>query len=435
MDCGTVLAAERVALGVALVDTAAAKSVTGAIRQWSTPAHDAIARAVDAVLRDAGHVDPVMVVSYLGARGALDIVGGAVYIAQLIRDAEVAGYGGRLRVSQYIDIIRIGERARSAAMAAERVSSLVAAGDYTAALDAASTVTSVASNAKDKDTWYDAIDAATRPLPGTAVKLHLAATVGTVTVDFGGMFGVLWPGQIAVVAGSTNVGKTAVIASMALSWAVVAGVRVTVVTLEDTAREWAERFVAGLTGTPIHMLRSGMVDGRPDIVAARDRLRAAPLDVVSAIGADANEIGARVSDAVAGGAQVVCVDYLQAVGWGRDGSEYAAIHRTIGTIERAIGDSACAVVGSQLSRGDPDAPPELRRLRGSGAIEERARKVLLLHRQPGADIVYDAGGGNYVAAHRTDIEIAKNKGKSGMVPGHVHLDLGVWFPGDGVPAW
>ena len=431
--------AERVALGAAILDDAAARVVVSRCPPdaWSVPAHAEIAAAIRRIVDARRGIDAVILAAELDAAGRYQVVGGAPYLSALIDAAAAAAAGGALRLDTHIRIIEQAARARRIARAARRAIQADETGDSDAVLAAAREIAAGAADRRGRDDWRDAVASVAARGDVEAIRLRLrgqACHLGA--VDLGVMWGWLWPGQSAVVAGHTSVGKTAVMATLALAWTVRDRIPVTVVTLEDSARELAERCVAGLALVPIRALRTGAAADDQRVAQAQACISDAPLDVVAAAGADADDVGGIVSDAVRRGSRVVMLDYLQAVSWGRDGSEYAAIQRTLGVLDRALDERAVAIVGSQLSRGgDGDQPATMRRLRGSGVIEERARKVLLLHRDGGGDITYDAGTGYTVAAHRVDVEIAKNKGPTGRVVGHVHVDLGVWWPGVGGPRW
>lgn len=441
MPSAAVETSERVALGAALLDADAARVVLARCpppAAWSVAAHAEIASAIRRVLDEHGEVDAALVCAALDEAGRGAVAGGASYLAALLDEAQLAaGGGGALRLEPHLRVVEDAARARAVAAVARRIVQADAAHDVQAALSAASGMAALAAPRTRASDWAEALASVAERGDAEALRLRLAGDPCHLgAVDIGHLWGWMWPGQSAVVAGHTSVGKTAVLATLAMIWAVLDGIRVGVVTLEDSAREWAERCVAGLALVPIHALRSGQAAGDARVIQAQACIASAPLTVVSAAGADADDVGGIVSDMVRRGVRVVIVDYLQAIAWGRDGSEYAAIQRSLGVLDRALSERACAVLGSQLSRGsDAEQRTDMRRLRGSGAIEERARKVLLLHRAAGDDIVYDAGTGYHVAAHRVDIEVAKNKGPCGRVVGHVHTDLGVWWPGGGAPRW
>ena len=82
-------------------------------------------------------------------------------------------------------------------------------------------------------------------------------------------------------------------------------------------------------------------------------------------------------------AECVIVDYLQRLTYNED-SEYAGLTRLANELQDFTLDTGIPVIClSQLSRpskGQEYRPPSMSDIRGSGAIEERASHIILLHR-------------------------------------------------------
>lgn len=417
--------AERVVLGSALLDDAACDLVV-AVRSWAVPAHATIACALRELRARGMPVSvPVLRAALEDAR-SWDRVGGAAYLDACLDAASTAAAGGTLRLHDHLAVIARAGVDRDEERCAAGLAAALAAGDEDAVAHYRAELRRIAAERREvaHGRWADAV--ATVGVPsGRGVRLTMP--------QLGAYWGVMWPGQAAIVAGRTSVGKTALCAALALCWAN-DGVRVHVVSLEDTEREWAERFAATLSRVSIADLRRGVADPAA-VDAASAYLRRIPLTVEHCAGYDPDRVATAVGAAVAGGARVVIIDYVQAIAWGNDGSEYAMLQHALGAIEHALGARACAVLGSQLARGeDRGATTSMHMLRGSGALEERARKVLLLHRRKEADTSTTCAGA-CVPLACVDVEVAKNKGPTGTVCGYVWTDWGVWWPGGEAPAW
>lgn len=415
-----------VVLGAALLGDAAVDAATS-VRSWVTPEHAMIADALRALREQHIPISAPVLCAQLDDRQQLHVVGGAAYLDSLLDAASAAAArDGTLRLDRYVATLSSAALDREEQHAAAGLSACLANADRAGAAHYRAELRRVASARRDGalGRWTEALRTVGVPT-GDGITLAMP--------QLGTYWGWLWPGQSAIVAGRTSVGKTALCAALALSWAL-GGVRVHVLSLEDTEREWAERFVATLARTPISTIRRGVSDPTA-IDSAATYLASLPLTVEHRGGSDADGVASAVGAAVAGGAKVVIVDYVQAIAWGDDGSEYAMLQHALGAIEHALGHSACCVLGSQLARGEErGAVTSMHMLRGSGALEERARKVLLLHRMKDSDTTTTCGGATITLAAAV-VEVAKNKGPVGTLQGYVWTDYGVWWPGGAAPAW
>jgi replicative DNA helicase len=176
------------------------------------------------------------------------------------------------------------------------------------------------------------------------------------------------PGDVLVVGGATNVGKShlalALLASMAD-----AGVPGLYVSLEDPKVRVSRRLAHGYA-------RSNLYTAFPEEPTCGAVLRTMRL-------------------AAERGVRAFACDYIQEIDW--DGTtpawgEADAVRRCLGAIEReAARLGGMAIVVSQVNRPsvdtDPDAMPRLSRLAGSSAIEKKADFVLFLANVKGRPVV------------------------------------------------
>jgi len=192
-------------------------------------------------------------------------------------------------------------------------------------------------------------------------------------------------GQLTVIGARPGVGKTA-LALQELVGAAHHHLAPLLISVEMTARQIAHRIVTAETGISHHRLITGTCTPDDTILleSTRKRLRAdLDLRVVEAAGMPIDEICRRIRHHVrTRGTKVVAVDYLQIVKRGSRDDVRVSVMQTayaLGELAKQLNIAVLAL--SQLNRtSDSDRrAPRLSDLRESGAIEEVADVVLLLH--------------------------------------------------------
>lgn len=111
------------------------------------------------------------------------------------------------------------------------------------------------------------------------------------------------------------------------------------------------------------------------------------------------------------GVKVVVIDYLQLLSCG-DGmdrpGELAKITRRLKNLAKDLG--VCILLLSQLNRGDSSNPvPTIKRLRGSGEIEEAADNIYMVYRAERYGKEWPGGWRNYPTANRALIFRGKSR--------------------------
>jgi replicative DNA helicase len=204
-------------------------------------------------------------------------------------------------------------------------------------------------------------------------------------------------GSLVIIAARPSLGKTAIAGGIARHVAVEEKVPVLFVSLEQSHTELIERMLCGAAEVDSHRLQIGRL--RP---AESDRLfqagellarggifiDATPSQTVTQIAANARRLKR------AYGVRMVIIDYLQLItteGKKETRQEHVAnISRRLKLLAREL--EIPVIVLAQLNRQAEvrgDQKPKLSDLRESGALEQDADVVLLLHRQDGHEGLID----------------------------------------------
>lgn len=199
--------------------------------------------------------------------------------------------------------------------------------------------------------------------------------------------GGLQRGRVVVIAARPSIGKTSLGVQVGLNVAG-DGHRVLVLSQEMPRGDLTDRIAANLGRVPLDMLATGIPPDDGDtwgrVVDATERAQALPLEIddqpalsLLAIRAKAQMVKAQR------GLDVLLLDYLQLCA---ATDRKASRHHQIEEISRGLKTLAkeldiCVIVLSQINRdvAKADREPTLADLKESGAIEEDADVVLLLH--------------------------------------------------------
>ncbi len=216
-------------------------------------------------------------------------------------------------------------------------------------------------------------------------------------------------GVVNVIAARPGMGKSALTIATAEACAEL-GYGVHVFSLEDSWRTYIDRCLARRSGVPAAAIRRGDLDGKREGVIDFVRvLEASGLYshtlklrwlVDDMKGLSANDIIASVRRAKKElGTRVVIVDYLHLIKRNPRLGESEALDEIMTLFSQSVQPDEAWVVPSQLNRKveeRTDKRPQLADLRGSGAIEERAKLIVGLYRgsyygdEPIEDVDYTA---------------------------------------------
>jgi replicative DNA helicase len=197
------------------------------------------------------------------------------------------------------------------------------------------------------------------------------------------------PGDMVILAGRPSMGKTAFGLNLSLRAATAAGIPVLFMSLEMSALLVAERLAAAHSKVSMHRMQSGSAspEMRREYVEACSALASSPLSIDDCPSRTMSEIGALARrQKRKNGLGLLVIDYLQLVvpENPRDNrqDQVALMSRRVKALAREL--EVPVVCIAQLNREaakNSDTRPRLHHLRESGAIEQDADTVLLIHRE------------------------------------------------------
>lgn len=197
------------------------------------------------------------------------------------------------------------------------------------------------------------------------------------------------PGEFIVVGGRTAIGKTTFLVDLSLN--ISRAVPLLFVTLDFSGEQLTNRFIASLSRVPARlMLQRAISEAEWERIATVEKAFAdRQLFVLDSRNNDVSTIKAHCEKQIReNGVRVIVVDYLQLVNssqhWRQRVDEVSSVSRELKNMARE--HNVCVIVSSSLNRsaeyrhGTEGKRPQLADLRESGAIEQDADKVILVHR-------------------------------------------------------
>jgi replicative DNA helicase len=386
------LDAEQSVLGGMLLSKDAIADVADVVkgRDFYRPAHETIYGAILDLYAAGEPADPITVAAELTKRGELARVGGSPYLHTLVDTVPTAA-----NAEYYAEIVHERAVLRRLVEAGTRITQL----GYTGEGEVDEIVNSAQAEV------YAVTEERAASDPGSGIGSIVERVVDSIGArNEGEITGVPtgftdldsltkgWqPGQLIVVAGRPAMGKSTLALDFARAAGIGGGLGVVVFSLEMSEDEIGMRVVSAEARVGLHHLRGGTLTdddwacvGRrlPDIGAARLHVDDSPGVTLADIRTRTRRLAAR------DGLDLVIVDYLQlitAAGTRRSSSrqeDIAAISRGLKLLAKDLRVPVIAL--SQLNRGSEmrqDKRPQVSDLRESGAIENDADVVVLLHRE------------------------------------------------------
>lgn len=397
------LDAERALLGSAMLNAAVLDDVQGSLweEDFYSDANRKIYEAMLELHRDGKPIDGVTVAAHLESLGHLDRIGGPSYLGQVLEavgHASHAEYYAGLVTSKakLRDIIQISGKAAQDAYAGADSGEIIA----------------------EAETGLHAIlerDA------GIAVSISDVLVELLARMDSGETPGIpmglekldelyhLREGNLVVVAGRPSMGKTGLAVNVALSVAK-QGKGVGFISLEMSNLELAGRFVSCLSrvsGLKIDRKEVISEAERDQVLRAADEFASLPIEIDDDPGLSMSQIAAKARIwRRRKSIELLIVDYLQLI---EPDDRRVNREQQVATMSRGFKKLAGqlgipVILLAQLNRESEKRPgnkPKLSDLRESGAIEQDANAVILVHRPE----VYDEGD----RPGEADLIVAKNR--------------------------
>lgn len=227
-------------------------------------------------------------------------------------------------------------------------------------------------------------------------------------------------GDMIIVAGRPSSGKTCLALNVAEHVSMIGGEPALVFSMEMGRDQLVERTICGAAGVDGQKVRKGMLetDDYQRIIEACDRIRQAPLYIDDSCGLTPLLLKSKARRAVRQyGIKLLVVDYLQLMHIpGKVESRTVEITRVSSELKSLARElNLPLVVISQLNRANEsraDKRPQMSDLRDSGALEQDADVIMLLHRED----YYHKNEPDYIKTNEAEVCVVKQRnGPTGMV--------------------
>lgn len=406
--------AEQAALGSMQLTRTAIADVIETIRDGADfyrPAHETIYNTIVDMYGNGRRVDPITLTDQLRRQGDLERVGGSPYLHTLVNQVPTSA-----NAQHYAEIIRDLAILRRVDEIAARTRQAIreAKGDPAGIVDEAQAALADVLGAGNGDDTHIAAD-----IEEYFERLEhfqregRSLGVPTGFMDLDSLFGGFLPGQLIIVAARPAIGKSTLAVDFLRAASITFGLPSVLFSMEMGRDEIRHRLFSAQGRIPLRHLRqqSGMTDEDwARLAKVTPRVTEAPLHIDTDPSKSVARIQARCRALQqAGGLRLVVIDYLQLMQSGtsrRDGNR----QQEIADMTRALKVTAMElqvpiIVLSQLNRGPEqraDKVPVVSDLRESGAIENDADIIILIHREDAYDKTTPRAG-------EADLIIGKNR--------------------------
>ncbi len=406
------LEAEQGVLGSVLLDNEIMHDIAGFLRveDFYRDAHQIVFSAFRDLYDQGKGIDAVILADELKRRDQFQRIGGDDALAEIVESVPHAANG-----KYYAEIVKEKAIQRRLIDSATEILRDGYSNQYTAKELLESAERKVFAIAQDqiRGATLELKDVVLQAMDRIAVRAetkHAVTGVGSGLIDLDDLVGGFHAGQLIILAARPSMGKTAMALNICDHAALELKVPVLFVSLEMGALEIAERLLCARSRVDGHKLRTGIGLGNREmsqlgkayneLVSGQFFIDDTPARNMLQITANTRRLCLRKK------LGMVVVDYIQLIDSEdtRDSrqEQIAKISRRLKTLAREL--SLPVVALSQLNRAvenREDRRPRMADLRESGAIEQDADVVLLLHRPE----YYDAADQPGVA----ELIVAKNR--------------------------
>jgi replicative DNA helicase len=386
------LAAEQGVLGGMLLSKDAIADVVEVVRgaDFYKPAHQTIYDTILDLYGRGEPADALTVAADLTRQGEIARIGGPAYLHTLISMVPTAANAG-----YYAEIVRERAILRRLVEAGTRIVQLGYSADgaeVDAVVDRAQAEVYAVTERRTSEDYIALGDV----MPGTldeieAISNRSGELVGVPTGfgDLDGLLHGLHPGQMIVVAARPATGKSTLGLDFARSASIKHGLTSAVFSLEMSRNEITMRLLSAEAKVALHHMRAGTMgdDDWTRLARTMGRVSSAPLFIDDSPNMSMMEIRAKCRRLKQRhDLKLVIVDYLQLMTSGKRvesrQQEVSEFSRSLKLLAKELEVPVVAI--SQLNRGPEqrtDKKPMMSDLRESGAIEQDADIVMLLHRE------------------------------------------------------
>jgi replicative DNA helicase len=413
------LEAEQGVLGSILLDNDVLHDVVGLldVDHFYRDNHQILYRAIRDLYDLGKAIDAITISDELIRRDQFKAIGGDEFISQILGSVPHAA-----NAKYYAQIVRQKAVSRALIESANHILQDGYSNNFTAEElleDAERRIFAIAEDQSSSETveLRDVVTQAMDRIAARSEARHPISGVPTGYYDLDDITGGFQPEQLIILAARPSMGKTAIALNICDHAAVTSKIPVLFVSLEMGRVELAERLLCARSKVDGHKLRTGQNLGTREMTLlgkGYDELRSSPMFIDDSssrtmlqITANARRLKLRQSIGM------IVVDYIQLIDSdeSRDSrqEQIAKISRRLKTLAREMKLPVVAL--SQLNRAvenREDRRPRMADLRESGAIEQDADMILLLHRPE----YYDANDQPGIA----EVIVAKNRnGATGTV--------------------
>lgn len=339
-------------------------------------------------------IDLVTVAHQLRAGGKLQAIGGSAFLAQIC-DAtpSVANAIEHARIIRRFGVLRrMGGTLTELAATALAPETRLDVDAFLQRCESEVFTANVATNARETaSSARELMSTAMASLDPSRPREPRGVTTGLLELDQLTLG--LMPGELWYVAGRPGMGKTALALGIAQAVAET-GRHVAFFSMEMARAELGERLLSSDSGVPYKALQARQLsqDHWSKVVTSLDAVGRLPLFLDDArtltpskLRSRARRHASKLRRAHKGTLALVVVDYVQLMAWdapsGNRNDELERISRELKILAGELGVTVIAL--AQLNRGSKDRSdkrPTITDLRGSGALEQDADKILFVHR-------------------------------------------------------
>lgn len=384
------LDAERALLGAMMLSADAIADVLAVIRtrDFYAPPHQQVFDVIVTLYSAGQPVDAITVADALTRSQTLATIGGGAYLHTLI-----GSVGSTASASYYAKIVAEKAVKRRLVEAGTRITQIgygpAEGSDALAVAEQALTAVTDTRAGAEAVRLEDLLQPVMDDIETASQRGGVMTGLPTGFTDLDRLTNGLHPGQLIVIAGRPGLGKSTLGLDIARACAVHADIAVCVYSLEMSQMEITSRVLSAETRVPLHHLRTGTMGEEDWLKLARrmGQISEAPLfvdDSAHATFADIRSKARRLAHRH--DIKLIVVDYLQLMSSTRRTEsrqqEVSDLSRGLKLLAKELGIPIIAI--SQLNRGPEqrtDKRPQLSDLRESGAIEQDADLVILVHRE------------------------------------------------------